>query len=325
MKKIAAIMCLIISLMLSACGENYAATAGGHKISVGELNFYLTSIKNQMSGTELASDDDWQNQEIEGMKAMDFAKERALETAGDNIAYVEISDYLKLELTDDDKANIKSIKNNLIKQYGGDTGYKKFLKSQDINESFIDMLCKSMICSEKLADIAVSENPITDEERSEEFNRLSEEGNYKAKHILILSVNPDNMQPLPQDEQDEAKSTAQQILARVQNGEDFDALMNEYSQDPGLAQNPDGYVFSDGQMDENFENCTKGLAIGEIGFTESAYGYHIIKRLPLEQSDLESAITSSLRAKKLSDAMEKWKEEDGFTIVKNTAVFDSVE
>lgn len=319
MRKIAIAFCLLISLVTCACGASFAATAGKWKISEGELNFYLSSIKSQMSGTELASDEDWQTQEIEGMRAIDFAKERALETAANNVAYVEIADYLGIELTSDDLDAIKNVKDSLIKQYGGDNGYKEFLKQQNIDDSFIDMLCKSMICSEKLGDLAVEQSPVTDAEREAAF-----ENNYKAKHILILTVDENTMQPLSDEEQQQAKATADELYQRVLSGEDFDTLMNEYSQDPGLAANPDGYVFSAGDMVAEFESCVEGLQVGQIGFVRSDFGYHIIKRLALDMSEVEDKITAQVRSQKLGDAMEGWKSEAGFTVVKNNSVFDSI-
>ena len=324
MRKIAIALCLILCLLTSACGADYAATAGKWKVSEGEINFYLSSIKSQMNGTELASDEDWQTQEIEGMRAIDFAKERALETAANNVAYVEIAEYLGIELTSEDESSISNVKKSLISQYGGESGYKAFLKAQNIDDSFIDMLCNSMIYSEKLADIAVEQSPITDEEREAAFEKLSADGNYKAKHILILTVDPDTMQPLTEEEQQQAETKADELYQRVLSGEDFDALMNEYSQDPGLAANPDGYVFSTGEMLEEFESCVDSLEINGIGFAQSDFGYHIIKRLSLGRSDLEEKITAQVRSDKLSAAMAEWKEAVGFTITKNDSVFDAI-
>lgn len=86
-----------------------------------------------------------------------------------------------------------------------------------------------------------------------------------AKHILVS---------------DEA--TAKNIMIKLNNGSDFDQLMNEYSKDPGLATSPDGYVFTTGEMVEEFENTTKNLEVGKVsGIVETAYGYHIIKRIAL--------------------------------------------
>ena len=51
-----------------------------------------------------------------------------------------------------------------------------------------------------------------------------------------------------------------------------------------------GYYFGAGEMVEEFENATKALeenGISEI--VETSYGYHIIKRLPLDDEDIVSS------------------------------------
>jgi len=87
--------------------------------------------------------------------------------------------------------------------------------------------------------------------------------------------------PVPSD----WEATAADVLARARAGEDFDALMWEYSQDPGLVGNPDGYTFVPGQFIAAFEEATRNLEYGEISDLVWAVhggrqGYHIIKRIP---------------------------------------------
>lgn len=324
MKKVILTALAVVMLLCSCSANKYAATAGGVKITAGEISFYLTSIKNQMSGTELSNDEDWQTQEIEGVKAIDFAKQKALDAAVENISYVEIAKNLKISLTDEEKQRIKLMKNNLVSQYGTGSGYKTFLKQQKISDGFIDMLCESMVYSEKLSQLALSENPITDEKKQQKFEEMLSGGCYKAKHILFLTVDEQTRQPLDEEKIKEAEQNANAVYKRALAGEDFDTLMNEYSQDPGLSSNPDGYVFSSGEMVPAFENCTASLAIDAIGLCRSDFGYHIIKRLPLVYSEVESKIESELTAETLKSAMEKWKEDAGFSVVKNDEVFDSI-
>ena len=66
--------------IISACGNSseYAAKVGKSKILASELQFYLESVKSEMEGTELSSEEDWQEKEIEGRKAIDLAKELSL-------------------------------------------------------------------------------------------------------------------------------------------------------------------------------------------------------------------------------------------------------
>ena len=324
MKKIFLFSCILSLLLVSGCSEKYVATVGDEKITEGEFLFYLNSIKSQMIGTELQSEEDWETQEIEGMKAIDFAKERALEAASANVAYVEIADSLDIELTDVDEEYIKRTKESLISARGGESGYKKYLKENNISDDFIQMLCESMIYSSKLAEKAVDESPATEEEKNKLFSELSVYGNYKAKHILLSVVDGETMQPLDEETVKSAKIKADDIFNRVKNGEDFDALMNEFSEDPGLETNPDGYLFSTGEMVPEFESCVASLEFNSIGFTESQFGYHIIKRLPIEMKDVEDEIDSKIAEDRLNISLEKWRDEFSLNTVKNNSVYDVI-
>ena len=123
MKKI--LSALIFSLLLSSCAGGYVAKVGDTKISKEEFNFYLLSIKSQMSSTELSTDEDWQTQEIEGVKAIDIAKDRALESASENISYIEVAKYFGMSLTSEDNEKVRQMIASIRNQYGGSVNYKK--------------------------------------------------------------------------------------------------------------------------------------------------------------------------------------------------------
>ena len=107
----------------------------------------------------------------------------------------------------------------------------------------------------------------------------------RAKHILIKNdAGDDRAANLAQ---------AQGLLDRLNAGEDFDALMLEYSEDPGMETSPEGYYFFRGEMVEAFENAAFALAEGEIsGIVETEYGYHIIKRLKKENTYMDENFAS---------------------------------
>ena len=147
------ILCLVLLIIfaLSGCNdkniEEIVAYVGETPITSSEFRFYLDNVKEQMQGTELSNDEDWQNKEIDGKKAIEAAKERALDIATVNLAYIEIYEKMVRTLTDDDKTKIETIKNDMVSQYSKD-GYDEFLKTNNITDEFIDMLCKSTYCAE---------------------------------------------------------------------------------------------------------------------------------------------------------------------------------
>ena len=88
-------------------------------------------------------------------------------------------------------------------------------------------------------------------------------GIYRAKHILLATKDVTTGEALDEETAAKQKETAQGLLEQLRAAEDpvalFDQLMNEYSEDPGLAANPDGYTAYKGQMVPEFEEAALAL------------------------------------------------------------------
>lgn len=144
-----------------------------------------------------------------------------------------------------------------------------------------------------------------------------------AKHILIMTVDPSTGEPTRTDE--EALALAQQALDRVNAGEDFDTVMNEMSEDSGLATYPDGYIFAEGEMVTEFYEGAKALAENAVSAPiKSDYGYHVIKRVPVDYAgQLETYRPTLLQnmGKTMDTLIGTWMEEAD---VQPTAVFDEI-
>ncbi len=109
-----------------------------------------------------------------------------------------------------------------------------------------------------------------------------------AKHILVTFDGRTKA---------EAKKIIDAVLKKAKKGDDFDKLIEEYCEDPGVASNPDGYTFTKGQMVEEFEKAAFELKVGEISdVIETAYGYHIIKKEALlpAQKDMINAMAEQI-------------------------------
>lgn len=320
MKKIIVTALAVMMLAYCGIGGNTAAVVGKEKVTVGEFQFYLASIKSQMKDTELQTDEDWETQEIEGEKAIDVARQRAADTAVKNVEYCELAKKMGLKLTDTEKQQVKSVKSRVISGYGGESEYKKYLKENKISDGFIDMMCESTMYHKKLTDKVTAEDPVTADECRKYYdeNRLSLETEYrKAKHILILTADPQTMQEYSAEQQEEAKKLAEELLKRAESGENFDTLMKRYSQDSGLSTNPDGYVFGSDEMVAEFENATDSIGFDEITMCKSSYGYHIIKRLQPSYEDLEQYVSEKALEEKLDKKMRAWAEEYNLNITIN--------
>ncbi len=318
-----------IVMALSSCGTEYVGMVGSEKITKSEYAFYLTSVKEQMAGTELSSEEDWNTKEIEGKKAIDLAKEKAFDTAVDNMLYIQVAKKLGITLTEDEQKILDNYKEMIIMNYGGEEQYNAFLEAQGITDEFIDMMCQSLGYTDKLVEKISKETPASDEDMKEFFK----EHYRRAKHVLIMTVDQATQLPLDDAKKAEAKKKADEILARAQSGEDFDSLINEFNEDPGMASNPDGYVFTDGEMVQEFTDGVDSLEAGGITMAETTYGYHIIKRYALDETPeyFDTAFESkrgnveyAVNKEKLDEQMDKWVEELGISIEKNDKVYNDM-
>lgn len=319
------IAALALSMLLSACGTKteYAGKVGGHDITVNEMQFFLDSVKSEMEGTELSTDEDWKTTEIEGRPAIDLAKDRAVDNAIKNIACIEIAKAMGIELNDADKKQIEETKKQYVERFGGEKEYKAFLKESKMSDEFFDKFVMSMVYRSKLIDEVRKEKPVTEadimayfDEHEEDFNAIYR----RAKHVLVLTKDMDNGVDLSAEEQEAAKVKADNVYARAKAGEDFDALISEFSEDPGHATNPDGYVFTDGQMVPEFQNGVDELGYNEIGLVKSSYGYHVLQRLPLRHVDFASKIDMMIISERLETKINDWITEYNI----NIEIFDEI-
>ena len=110
---------------------------------------------------------------------------------------------------------------------------------------------------------------------TEELESFYKENYVLAKHILA-----------------ESEEMANEAYQKAIGGEDFDELVKYYGTDPGMVEEPEGYLFTKGEMVEEFEKAAFLAKEGEITKpVKTDYGYHVIKRLPLPAFGEETADT----------------------------------
>lgn len=106
-----------------------------------------------------------------------------------------------------------------------------------------------------------------------------------VKHILIgwkeLEKNYQRRmdQRARQRHEGEANDLVKEILRRLRAGTPIEALMIEYSEDPGSRTGSGYSVTEDDSKDPAFRRLCLRLQIGEIGVVRTDFGWHIVKRI----------------------------------------------
>ena len=214
----------------------------------------------------------------------------------------QIADDLSISLSQTEKRlldeKIELYENNM----GGHDAFVSFLAKYSVSYDTYYSIQENFALRSKVLDVMTDE--ITDAELLNYYNEnkrmyLSEK--VTAKHILIRTVD-DAGYSYADSVKIKKKELADEILEKIKSGEaDFDDMMYEYSEDPGLMAYPGGYTFGRGEMLKAFENAAFAMEKGQISdVVESENGYHIIYlvdkyRLYESFDDVKQDIYNTLR------------------------------
>lgn len=320
--KIVAVMTAAVMTagVLASCvvkNTNPAVRVGDTDMPADEFAYYVYTQKSQLlqeagvsTSDESAAKVYW-NEKTDGKKNIDIAVDKAVDEAAKMLVLYNKALEQNIEFTDDDQSQLDSQIDNMKQQAGGEAAYQSQLKVLGTTPSAFESLYKkNMIVNkftEKLAEdgtISVTEDEVRDYIKN----------NYiKAEHILFLTQDSSTGEALDDETVAQKKQTAEDTLTKIKNGANFEELMNELSEDTGLASYPDGYEFTKGQMVPQFEEAAFALGENEVSdIVETSYGYHIIKRLPFEITEekineYKSDAETACRSEKLDKLTEEWK------------------
>ncbi|MEG2420116.1 MAG: peptidylprolyl isomerase [Oscillospiraceae bacterium] len=250
---------------------------------------------------------DW-TQESDGQKLGDYMKNESRDTAISYQLFHDRAEEKKLTLSEDAMKNLTDTRNGVIEQIGGEAAYGAALNRLGINDTTLWNINTSGSLYDVLLEDALGAAPESKDPTDEELAAyIKEQDLLRAKHILYMTKDPATGEKLDDATVAAKKAKAEDAVKRLNAAEDplalFDEIMNAESEDTGLATNPDGYVFTAGQMVEPFETGTRALEFGKIsGLVESDFGYHIILRLDPTSDEVrdqmkEATNTEALRAR----------------------------
>ncbi len=300
MKKMRFLALAMAAMMaLSGCGKgvnkgDVAMEIGDVKVTVGDV----AVITDLMSGGDF-----------------DSAKAVIPEQIKMSFMYSELGKAMDIELTAEEAASGVQVRAQQAKQLGGLSTLEKYLKDNGSSIKFLDELFGTSAyiakVNEKISEM-LADTPVTDEEIQKYYA-----DNYMcAKHILIDKG----------EDAEASKKLAEEILERAKNGEDFDKMAQDYSTDPGLESNPQGYVFTDGEMVKPFEDGVKALEVGGFGICESDYGYHVLLRLDIPEltEEMKGNITRACENNRTTAKMDELLEEYGIKVDVKNDVIDAI-
>ncbi|MBR6259377.1 MAG: peptidylprolyl isomerase [Oscillospiraceae bacterium] len=193
-----------------------------------------------------------------------------------------------IKLSTEDADYVESTMTEYKKTFDGDEEYEADIETRFGNEELYRYMMEMSQLYSNMFESVYGENG--EKLPDDELQAAIEEKDYMmAKHILIKTTDEDG-NPLSDEEKAEKYAQMEKILAALdeldtqeEKIKKFNALMGEYSEDTGMLSFPKGYLFTTGQPVPEFEEAVRGLEEYEYsGIVESAFGYHIIMRMPVD-------------------------------------------
>ena len=266
-------------------------TVNGTDVTWGEL-FYWMAYDVSSLESYFGSITDWDAPCAfdETITYKEYVTNNALETVKHYCALESKAKEMNISLSDEDIAAIDAQWKSNVDSY-----------SQGDEKAFIEYISKSFLTKDlyyhinsvsKLYEKLFAETYGAKGEKLSEkevLDKATEMGYARVKHILLRTVD-DSYAALDEAAIAEKKATAQSVYDQLKDISDptareakFDELAQQYSEDTGLAYQPDGYVYlPDANFDPQFMAAANALQENQLSeVVQSSMGYHVLLKLPL--------------------------------------------
>ncbi|MED4164638.1 peptidylprolyl isomerase [Halalkalibacterium halodurans] len=185
--------------------------------------------------------------------------------------------------------------------YGGEEAFEEILSSSGADLETIKTSIETYLATNQLLERRIT---ITEDEMETYFDEnkdsFAQQEQVQASHILV-----------------EEEATALEVLEKLEAGEGFNELAQEYSIDEYTAEiGGDLGLFGRGAMLEEFEDTAFSMDIGQISDPiETEYGFHIIKLVDKVEAiettyeEVKEEIREQLTESKVEEEYYVWIEE----------------
>ena len=312
MKRIIALMLsLMVTISLVGCSSNKTvAIVDEQDLTLGNYEKLLALNKSSMEayyGTEI-----WSTEIEDGKTYKDATKDMVLSSMiTSEVIYLQAQKE-KVAPTDKEVQEQIDSFNESIKN---DEASQKEFKEMGIDEDFLRYQFTRDLANINLQKKFEEDNKISEADMKKYYNENKDDyytDTVTVSHILISTQDSEGNE-LTGAKLAKAKKKAEEILAKVNAGEDFAELAKENSDDPGSAANGGelGTYGKENNLVQEFSDAAFELKTGEVsGLVKTQFGYHIIKcteRVDKQESyeDVKSKIKSTLMSEKYAEYIEK--------------------
>lgn len=278
-------------------------TINGTDVEFDVFRYYYLNIKYQL---DYGDSSVWDT-EAYGQEALDYFKDYVSDQVILHYVIPQTFEDLGLTLAPEDKQEIDNYITDLIADYeeAGYT-YEQFLAYNYMTEDIFRQVLENDKYYSAIQDHLYGEDGVAANDE-DEFVKYVRENYVTCQHILIAFEHFAEDEAYADATEDELKAAAKELADElydrvVTDGDDLYELSQIYGDDPGMENNEAGYTFTYGEMVQEFEDKTFELEVGAVGEpVETSYGYHIIKKLELNESELYANAFAAYLTKKLDE------------------------
>lgn len=322
MKRLKKVICLSLAVImlytLCACvsKKSDVITIGSQKISAGMYCYLLAQQKseylNQNSLTE--TEGMWNEEYDDDYTIGGYLEASVLSNMVSTCLWRNQFETLELSFSEEEQKTIDENIASMEEAYGGKEALETELKNYGITyDEYIETVYYDVQKILKVVDHyfgADGVDPVPEQEVTAYF-----EDNYvRCKHVLISTLD-DSGATVTGDDMRKAKETAQSVFEQAKKADEsaFDTLVEKYNEDEGMAAYPDGYLFTTGEMVTEFEDAAFDMAVGETRLVQSQFGYHIIRKLTLDNenvftNEVRQNMLLKIKSTEVRQMMDEWME-----------------
>jgi len=265
---------------------------------------------------------------IDGRMPIEIAKELAVEEAKKYAFNIKKCQESGFKISDEERADLETrIMQDIGDDYDPDNPDSYFKSTYGVSkDTYLNykVNCEIFV----LNALKVMENvSIPEKEIEDYYNSYRDYFSDRTVRSIFLSLTDASGNPVSETVRNQKQQLANELLDRINKGEDMIDLVNVYSEDPDKEYNNGLFVISnDSPYVEEFMEWALNAQKGDVAIVESSIGLHIVRCE--ETGDLEGAreeIIEHLRIKKYNEMVEQEIKKEEYKPVINSKVFNSIE
>lgn len=221
---LAFVLCCCMLFSFTACSDTtWAAKNDKATITSGMyLGFMVGNYMAAIQETNISAYSTLKTKTIDGKNAIDWINEKTLEDCKLYFAIEAKAEEFGIKLTAEDEAEVRSNVDNAWTNYG------VYYENNGCSKKSLLEIYTNNFKMEKIFEYFYAEGGV-EEVKKEDLKTFFLENLVRVKSIYMPLTNTTTGAKLSEDEIKKVKDDAHKYLERAQNGEDFDALIEEYN------------------------------------------------------------------------------------------------